>query len=73
VLDYLRQFGQGTRKKIEKLLWDKLSDALDDEQKRNYVKSLLQEMKRDGTIRKVTGQTKAVVWELSKPAPKAGG
>jgi len=72
VLDYLRQFGTGTRKKIEKLLWGKLSDALDDEQKRNYVRNLLQEMKKDGAIRKATGQTKGAAWELSKPAPEEG-
>jgi ATP-dependent DNA helicase RecG len=71
VVDYLRQFGPGTRKKIEKVLWDKLSDVLDDEQKRNAVRNLLQEMRRDKTIRKVKGQTKGAVWELSNPAPEA--
>lgn len=70
VLDSLRQFGPATRKKIEKLLWDKLSDALDDEQKRNYVRNLLQEMKKEGTIRKAKGQTKGVAWELSNPGPE---
>jgi ATP-dependent DNA helicase RecG len=72
VLDYLRRFGAAARRKIKTLLWEKLSNALDDDQKRSYVKNLLQEMKKDGTIRKAKGQTKGVAWELSNPAPEAG-
>jgi ATP-dependent DNA helicase RecG len=73
VLDYLRQFASANRKKIERLLWDKLSDALDDEQKRNFVRNLLQEMsKKDQTIRKAEGQTRGAVWVLSNPAAESG-
>jgi ATP-dependent DNA helicase RecG len=67
VLDYLREFGSADRRQIEKLLCDKLSDALTVEQKRNYVKNLLQKMsKKDKMIRKKQGQTRRAIWELSK-------
>jgi ATP-dependent DNA helicase RecG len=66
VLSYLRQFGSAGRKKIERLLWDKLSNAWDDDRKRNFVKNLIQEMsKRDGTIKKERGQTRGTIWVLS--------
>jgi len=46
---------------------------LEDEQKRNFVRNLLQEMsKKDKTIKKEKGQTKGAIWVLSNPAAEAG-
>lgn len=53
VVDYLKEFGGASRQDINQLLWDKLSDALDDEQKRNKVMNLLTKMRRNGQIRNV--------------------
>lgn len=50
IMDYLTQFGGASRQEINDLLWDKLSDALDDEQKRNKVMNLLTKMRRNGQI-----------------------
>jgi ATP-dependent DNA helicase RecG len=69
VTDYLRQFGDATRQEFEKLLLDKLSDTLDDKQKRNFIVNLLQEMRRKGIIQPVKGKRgKGAKWELSKLA-----
>lgn len=51
VTDYLTQFGGASRQEINDLLWDKLSDALDDGQKRNKITNLLAKMRRQGVIR----------------------
>lgn len=50
VSDYLAQFDSATRKEIDKLLQDKLSDALNTEQKRRKIGNLLSRMRRAGMI-----------------------
>lgn len=74
MVDYLKQFGSAARKKLLDLLAPHLSNALNDQQKNDFVKNLLQEMRRKGTIRKVqNAATKGAAWELSKPATGVGG
>jgi len=51
VLDYIQKFGSATRKDIQGLLQDKLSDALTEEQKYDKVSNLLSAMRRAGKIR----------------------
>jgi ATP-dependent DNA helicase RecG len=63
--DYLAEFGKASRQEINNLLWDKLSDALDDEQKSNKVANLLTNLRRSGRIRN-TGSRKAPQWELAE-------
>jgi ATP-dependent DNA helicase RecG len=71
VVDYLKEFGEATRPEIETLLWGKLSDALDDDQKNNFIMNLLQEMRRKGTIEAVGGKRgKGVKWQLHKASAK---
>lgn len=67
VLDYLAKFGAAPRQEIEKLLWDKLSDALDDVQKRNKISNLLSNMRRAGRIQN-SGARKAPRWVLATKA-----
>ena len=50
VVTYLKEFGEAKREDIDKLLLDKLSDALTEAQKVNRVKNLLQEMRNEGMI-----------------------
>jgi ATP-dependent DNA helicase RecG len=69
VVELLEKQGQASRQDFDKLLLGKLSDALDDDQKRNFVTNLLQEMRRDGIIQPVQGKRgKGARWELCKPA-----
>ena len=69
VQEYLAKFRTATRPDFDKLLLDKISDALSPEQKRNFVTNLLQEMRRKGMIRPVREgkRGKGTQWELYKP------
>ncbi len=64
VVAYLKQFGQAKREDFDKLLVDKLSDALDEEQKINFITNLLQEMRREKTIR-AKGSKRWATWRLT--------
>jgi len=55
VLAYLGKFGPAKRSDMEKLLFDKLSDTLTDEQKKTYIMNLLQEMRREESIQRIGG------------------
>ncbi|RLS81621.1 MAG: transcriptional regulator [Planctomycetota bacterium] len=61
---YLKQFGEAKREDIDKLLLDKLSAALSDEQKENFVTNLLQEMRKEGTIH-AEGTKRWATWRLT--------
>ncbi len=64
VLEYLHQFGSASRQDLERLLTDKLSDALSAAQKRNKIQNLLARMSRhDGSIIR-TGPKQQAVWRL---------
>lgn len=52
VVDLLETKGEASREAVDRLLLGKLSDALNAKQKRNFVMNLLQEMRREGTIRR---------------------
>ena len=66
VLDYLRKFDEASRQDIDRLIRDKLSDALAEEQKTNFIKNLIQELRHEGLIEKRGAETgKAARWVLS--------
>ena len=50
VLDYLAVTGGASRQEINDLLWDKLSEALDDSQKTHKVMNLLAKMRKNEQI-----------------------
>ncbi len=66
ILDFIREFGSASRRDIEALLMDKLSDTLTDAQKKNRISNLLAAMARtDGSIRN-QGSDRQSVWVLMK-------
>lgn len=65
ITDYLAKFGEGSRSDINKLLLDKLSDALTEKQKGNKISSLLTKLRRQGTIVN-TGSDTAPRWQLAE-------
>jgi ATP-dependent DNA helicase RecG len=69
VTAYLKTYHEARRSDIEDLLFDKVSDALNDEQKYLFIRDLLQEMRKEGTIRTV-GRTKAATWVLASDRPQ---
>lgn len=63
VTDYLRKYGQATRKDIDDLLLAKLPDVLDASQKAHKVRNLLQAMRRDRLIYRI-GPKAVAIWCL---------
>jgi ATP-dependent DNA helicase RecG len=64
---YLRQFHVASRADFDELLLKNLSEALTGDQKKNFVTNLLQEMRREGTIRIVGSRRgKEARWALYK-------
>lgn len=61
--DYLARFGQANRAEINKLLMDKLSDALSPAQKEDKISNLLTNMRRSGRIVNA-GSKKTPKWVL---------
>lgn len=64
IIDYLEKFGHASRSEIDSLLVDKLSDALEPEQKQRKVGNLLTKLRRQGRILNV-GSRKKPVWQLA--------
>lgn len=63
VTDYLAKFGSASRQEIDTLLWDKLSDALDEPKKKAKVGNILTKLRRAGKIRNA-GSRGAPEWRL---------
>jgi len=61
ICDFLKQFGSAKRAELEQLLLDKLPDILDEQQKSNKVKNLLQSLRKADIIR-IDGK----LWRMSK-------
>ena len=68
VTDYLKKYGQATRKDIDDLLLAKLPDVLDATQKAHKIRNLLQAMRRDGLIYR-TGSRAMAIWRLGAGQP----
>lgn len=64
ITDYLDTFGQANRSELDKLLIDKLSDALSTGQKRTKISNLLTKMKRQGIIINM-GSRKKSLWKIA--------
>ena len=59
LLDYLKM-GKAKRGKIDAFVWDKLSNLLDEQKKKNKIKNLLQELRKEGKVR----SPEYGVWEV---------
>lgn len=63
---FLTAYPGSKRAKLEKALLDKMPAVLTAQQKKNRVRNLLQEMRRDGDIRS-SGRGKAATWDWTRP------
>lgn len=68
ILDYLAQYGHGSRGDFERLIADKLSSALSPKQKNEKIKTLLRKLRETGKIR-AQGRGIAGTWELASDSP----
>ena len=61
IFEYLKKFGQAKRSELEKLLLDKLPQVLDEPQKINKIRNLMQKMRLNGLI-----TTEGKTWKIAK-------
>jgi ATP-dependent DNA helicase RecG len=67
VIEFLKTFKKASREEIDKLLINKLSDVLNEKQKRNKIRNLLYAMsKKEGLIWNSSSSTRHPVWVLMK-------
>ena len=64
IIRYLKTYKQATFSELFKLLDEKLSNVLSDEQKQRRIRYLLSCLKSEGKIN-VEGRAKKSVWRLS--------
>jgi len=70
IISYLKKYKTASRKDIDDLLLDKLSSALDQQQKKNKVRNILYGMsKREGTIQN-DGTSRNPIWVLKNRLSK---
>lgn len=71
ICDLIEQKGEARREDIDSLLRKKLSDALSEDQKSNFIRNLIQEMKKEGLIVRIgSSRGKKAGWQLSKSSEK---
>jgi ATP-dependent DNA helicase RecG len=68
IISYLEKFREAKREDIDDLLLNKLSDALDEKQKRNRISNLLFEMSHKDRTIVATGARRSAVWRLRETA-----
>ncbi len=66
VVEYLKKYERAKKKDIRDLLWDKLSNALNDTQKENKIRNLLSAMKKKGIIDTNSSNQQKSYWILKK-------
>jgi ATP-dependent DNA helicase RecG len=66
ILEFLREYKSATRKDIDSLIMNKLSDALTERQKQNKIKNLLQSMSKKEHLIENIGSRKKPEWKLSE-------
>ncbi|MFH1289007.1 MAG: RNA-binding domain-containing protein [bacterium] len=65
VIEYIKKFGNSSRKDIDDLLLEKLPEVLSKGKKKNKIRNLLYEMSKKKGIIKNAGTTKQPIWILS--------
>lgn len=66
ILSYLEKFGASNRKALDDSFLERMPEILSPQQKRNRLKNLLQELRREKRVMSV-GSGPAATWELAKP------
>jgi len=64
IIDFIKEFGSASKQDINRLLFSKLPDILDEEQKKNKINNLLSEMSKKDKVIRNTGSDKKPCWIL---------
>jgi ATP-dependent DNA helicase RecG len=67
IINYLKQFGSGTRRDFINLLGNKLSDTLTQGQKVTKIRYLLSCLNKKGIIKLTTSNKRKSAWQLTEP------
>jgi len=70
IVKYLEQYGSAKKRDVRELLWDKLPEVMDDNQKESKVKNLLAQMRRMGIITTDSENQQKSSWILVKDLNK---
>jgi len=70
ILSFIKKFGSATRKEIDNLLMDKLSETLDEKQKKNKINYIIYEMSRKDKSIKNIASSKNSEWVINKISTK---
>jgi ATP-dependent DNA helicase RecG len=71
IIDYLKQWGKGTKKDFMELLSEKLPDVLSDKQKDDKIRNLLALLRREGHIINISANRRSAIWELTESAKRS--
>ena len=63
ILNAIKDHSNMSRADVDKLLWDKLPDILDEKQKKNKINNLLSQLKKDMKIKNI-GSLKNSIWVI---------
>lgn len=66
IIQFLQQFGKGTRTQFRELLMDKLPDSLSDNQKESKIGNLLSSLRLKGKIKVGGRDGKHIIWVLDQ-------
>ena len=66
IVQYIEKFGAASRKEIDVLLMDKLSDVLSEQQKKNKIKNLLYSLNKQIIIKLNEKHQWILVWDLDE-------
>jgi ATP-dependent DNA helicase RecG len=64
IIAFIKKYSSANRQDIDQLLMDKLSDSLNDAQKRNKIRNLLSDMSKNDKSIKNIGSDKKSKWVL---------
>lgn len=64
IVDYLKKYKKAQKKDIKELLWEKLPGTLDEQQKNDKIRNLIQALKRKGIIEKDSDNQQLTNWVL---------
>jgi ATP-dependent DNA helicase RecG len=68
IIDYLKQWGKGSKKDFIELLGDKLPAILNEKQKDDKIRNMLSLLRREECIQNISPNRRSAIWELTESA-----
>lgn len=65
IIEYLTKFSSGTINDLRELLYDKLSDNLNEKQKNAKISNLLTKMRKQGKVKALNPRSRKAIWTIN--------